>query len=160
MQTGLVHLHNFMRWVILILLLVSIFKAYAGWKGKKAFTAGDRKTWLFTLISAHLTLLIGLYQVAFGRYGMFNSNVHLPEGETVMKNKFFRFFWIEHPVAMILAIIFITLGYGMAKKTVSDEVKYRKAFLFFLIALLLILAAVPWPFRGADIGRPLFPGMN
>ena len=157
MDTGLLHLHNLLRWVISILLLLSIYKAYTGWKGKKTFSAGDRKTWLFTLISAHITLLIGLYQLAVGRYGIFKTS--LPEGESLMKNHFFRFYWIEHPEAMILSVVFITLGYGMAKKAVPDEVKYRKAFIFFLLALLLILAAVPWPFR-ADIGRPWFPGMN
>ena len=156
MQTGLVHLHNILRWVILILLLVSIGKSYSGWKNKKVFTPGDRKTWLFTLIFSHLTLLLGLMQVLFGRFGIFTSS--LPEGTSLMKDKFYRFFWIEHPTAMILAIVFITLGYGMAKKSVSDEVKYRKAFTYFMIALVLILVAIPWPFREI-VGRPLFPGM-
>jgi hypothetical protein len=156
MQTGLVHLHNILRWLILVFLLLSIIKSYSGWKNKKVFTNSDRKTWLFTLIVSHITLLIGLYQVFFGRYGIVTTS--LPEGTSVMKDKFYRFFWVEHPTAMILAIIFITLGYGMAKKQVSDEIKYRKAFTFFIIALVLILAAVPWPFREI-VGRPLFPGM-
>ena len=75
-----------------------------------------------------------------------------------MKDMFYRFFWMEHPVTMIGAIVFITLAHGMSKKQVADEVKYKKAFIFFLIAALLILAGVPWPFRGEIIGRPLFPG--
>ena len=156
MQTGLLHLHNLLRWVILILLLISILKAYTGWQNKKAFSPGDKKIWLFTMISAHITLLLGLYQVAFGRYGIFTTT--LPEGTSVMKDRFFRFFWVEHPVLMILAIVFITLAHGMAKKPVSDEEKYKKAFYYFLIALLLLAIAVPWPFREI-IGRPLFPGM-
>ena len=76
-----------------------------------------------------------------------------------MKDKFYRFYWIEHPFSMILAIVFITIGYGMAKKSVSDVVKYRNAFWFFTIALILILAGIPWPFRQL-IGRPWFPGMH
>jgi hypothetical protein len=74
-----------------------------------------------------------------------------------MKDTFYRFFWIEHPSIMIIAIVLITLGRGMAKKPVPDPIKYKKAFWYFFIALVLILAAVPWPFR--EIGRPLFPGM-
>ena len=157
MDTGLLHLHNLLRWVILVLLLISMFKAYSGWTGKKAFTPGVKKIWLFTMISGHITLLIGLYQVAFGRFGFLKTT--LPEGESFMKNKFFRFFWMEHPVTMILAIVFLTMAHGMAKKAVPDEVKYKKAFIFFLLALVLLLAGVPWPFRGLEIGRPLFPGM-
>lgn len=156
METGLLHLHNLLRWVILILLLASIIKAWRGWRGNKAFAAGDKKTWLFTMISGHITLLLGLYQVAFGRYGMFTTT--LPEGTRVMKDTFYRFFWVEHPLTMILAIVFLTMAHGMSKKAVSDEVKYKKAFLFFTVALVLILAGVPWPFREI-VGRPWFPGM-
>ncbi len=156
MQTGLIHLHNLLRWVILILLLISLVKAYTGWQSKKAFSPGDKKIWLFTMISAHITLLLGLYQVLLGRYGIINTT--LPEGISVMKDPFYRFFWVEHPVGMVIAIVLITLGHGMAKKQVSDEVKYRKAFYFFLIALVVILISIPWPFREI-IGRPLIPGM-
>lgn len=157
METGLLHLHNLLRWVILILLLISILKAFSGWKGNKAFAAGDAKIWLFTMIASHITLLLGLYQWLLGRYGLLSFSI--PEGTSRMKDPFLRFFQVEHPVSMLLAIILITLGRGMAKKSVDDAVKYRKAFVYFLVALLLLLAAVPWPFRGELIGRPLFPGM-
>jgi hypothetical protein len=156
MQTGLLHLHNFLRWVILILLLVSIYKAYSGWSAKKVFQIADKKLWLFTMIAAHITLLLGLYQTALGRYGIFTTN--LPEGSSVMKDRFFRFFWVEHPTTMIIAILLITLAYGVYKKQISDEEKYKKAFYYLLIALVLILAGIPWPFREI-IGRPYFPGM-
>ena len=156
MQTGLVHLHNILRWLILLFLIWSIVKSYSGWKNKKIFTNSDRRTWLLTLIFSHLTLLLGLIQVFFGRYGIFTTT--LPVGTSVMKDKFYRFFWIEHPTAMIIAIIFVTMAYGMAKKQVSDEVKFRKAFIFFTIALVLILIGIPWPFREV-VGRPLLPGM-
>lgn len=157
METGLLHLHNLLRWVIFILLLVSILKAYSGWKSKKTFSAGDAKIWLFTMIAAHITLLLGIYQWTIGRLGIFTTG-HASFAD-VMKDSNTRFFQVEHPVSMVLAIVFITLGRGMAKKDVSDETKYRKAFIFFLLAMILILAAVPWPFRGGVIGRPLFPGM-
>lgn len=156
MDTGLLHLHNILRWVILILLLASIVKAYAGWQSKKTFTDGDRRIWLFTLIAGHTTLLVGLYQWLWGRFGLLTTT--LPEGTSIMKDKFFRFFWVEHPLFTILSIVMITLGYGMAKKPISDEAKYKRAFWFFFIALLMIMVAVPWPFR-AGIGRPWFPGM-
>jgi hypothetical protein len=155
METGLVHLHNLLRWVILICLLAAIIRSYSGWQSKKTFAAGDRKLWLFTMIAAHITLLLGIYQWLFGRYGALVTD--LPAGTSVMKDAFYRFFWIEHPSIMIIAIVLITLGRGMAKKPVPDTTKYKKAFWYFFIALLLILAAVPWPFR--EVGRPLFPGM-
>ena len=156
MQTGLLHLHNLLRWIILVLLLLSILKSYTGMTSKKAFEASDKKIWLFTMIAAHVTLLLGLYQWLLGRYGLFTYVK--PEGVSMMKDPYLRFFQLEHPVSMILAILLITLGYGMAKKNVDDQTKYKKAFRYFVLALVLILAAVPWPFREL-VARPLFPGM-
>jgi threonine/homoserine efflux transporter RhtA len=76
----------------------------------------------------------------------------------MMKNAFYRFYQMEHPVTMLVAIVLITLGHGMAKKSVSDEVKYAKAFRYFLIALILIVLRTPWPYM-KEVGRSLFPGM-
>ena len=155
METGLLHLHNLLRWVILVLLVLSIVKAYTGSKTNRTFSPSDKKTWLFTMIAAHTTLLLGLYQWTLGRFGLFTFVK--PEGVSMMKDPTLRFFQMEHPVMMILSVVFITLGYGMAKKDVSDEIKYKKAFRYFIIASVLILVAVPWPFR--QVGRPWFPGM-
>jgi uncharacterized membrane protein len=149
----LVILHSWLRWILLILLLASIVKSFSGLSSKKALTAGDKKTWLFTMISAHTTLLIGLILLFFGTYGIAKG---VPEGVSVMKNSTYRFFWVEHPLMMLIAIVFITIARGQAKKSIPDAVKYKKAFWFFIIALLLILASIPWPFR-QEIGRPLIP---
>lgn len=149
----LVILHSWLRWILLILLLASIVKSFSGLSSKKALTAGDKKTWLFTMISAHTTLLIGLILLFFGTYGIAKG---VPEGISVMKNSTYRFFWVEHPLMMLIAVVFITIARGQVKKSIPDAVKYKKAFWFFIIALLLILASIPWPFR-AEIGRPLIP---
>jgi uncharacterized membrane protein (UPF0182 family) len=148
-------MHNLLRWIILILLLVSVVKSYMGWKSGKAFSAGDRKIWLFTMIAAHVTLLIGLYQWLAGRYGLLTHQ--RPEGVSMMKDGYYRFFQFEHPLTMIVAILLITMGYGVAKKHLSDSDKYRKAFQLFLLALILILLRTPWPFMDT-VGRGLFPG--
>ena len=150
----LIVLHSYLRWILLVLLLASIVKGLSGLGGKKALTAGDKKLWLFTMISAHTTLLIGLILLFFGTYGISKG---VPEGVSVMKNATYRFYWVEHPLMMIIAIVFITIGRGQAKKSIPDAVKYKKAFWFFVVALILILAAIPWPSR--EIGRPLLPGM-
>lgn len=150
----LVVLHSYLRWILLILLLASIFKGLSGLNGRKTLTAGDKKVWLFTMITAHITLLIGLILVFFGTYGISKG---VPEGISVMKNATYRFYWVEHPLMMLIAIVFITIGRGQAKKSIPDAVKYKKAFWFFVLALILILAAIPWP--GREIGRPLFPSL-
>ena len=147
----MIFLHNLLRWVLLLLLVFSVLRSFRGWQSKKPFAPGDGKVWLFTMIIAHTSLVIGLYLLLFGIHGILSSD--LPAGVSVMKDKYYRFFWVEHPFAMIVSILLITLGRGMAKKQVSDTVKYRRAFWFFFIALLLILASIPWPFREI-VGRP------
>lgn len=150
MELGLLHLHSFLRWVILILLVVNIVRHLSA--SNKPFTAGDKKLGLFLMISAHITLLIGLYQVIFGRFGWMN----LPEGTSVMKDAFWRFYLVEHPIGMIVGIVLITIGKGVARKPITDTAKHKKAALLFTIALIVIVAVIPWPFREI-VGRSLMP---
>ena len=157
MYTGLLYLHNLLRWVILLLLVIAIIKSFVGMNSNKPFTTADKRVGLFLMISAHLTLLIGLYQWLAGRYGILTTK--LPEGVDLMKNAFYRFYWIEHPVGMILTVALITIGRAQTKKNILDVLKYKRAFWFYLIALIIIIATVPWPFR-EPIGRPWFPGMH
>ncbi len=145
METGMLHLHSILRWIILLLLLVCLFQAISK-------STAVRKTSLWLLISAHLMLIVGVYQWVAGRYGI---NKGLPDGIELMKDKFYRFFWIEHPLLMILAIILITVARGKAK-----NLNYKSVTWLLIIALLAILAAVPWPFREiVGDGRTWFPGM-
>ena len=70
---GLLLLHSLLRWAIIILLLVAIVKSYTGMTAGKPFSAGDKKVGLFLMISAHTTLLVGLYLwFFFGPWGIAN----------------------------------------------------------------------------------------
>ena len=144
MDKGLLDLHNILRWIILLLLLITIFQAFS----KKQ---SIKRTSLWLLISAHTMFIIGLYQLFAGRYGI--TKVDLPAGESFMKNDFYRFYWLEHPLMMIIAIILITIARGKAK-----VLNYKATGWLLLIALLIILAAIPWPFR-QGVGGRWFPGM-
>jgi hypothetical protein len=155
MYQGLLHLHNFGRWVVIILLLVAIFKSLSGMTGNKAFTNGDKKTGLFLMISAHIMLLIGLYQW-FVRMGL--PIIQANGMKAVMQNPVLRFWAVEHMVGMLIGIILITIGRGSAKKNISDVEKHKRSFWFYLVAFIIIVASVPWPFR--EVARPLFPGMH
>ena len=153
MYTGLLHLHSFLRWVIIVLALIAIYRSYIGMTtAGKVFSAGDKKTGLFLMIAAHTTLLVGLYLWVAGPWGLANIR-NLGFGD-VMKDRVYRFFAIEHLTGMLIAIILITIGRGAAKKKIPDVAKYKRTFWFFLVALVIILVTVPWPFR-AGIGRPL-----
>lgn len=157
MYTGLLHLHNILRWVVLILLLVALVRHAMAMSNRRAYTSGDKKINLFLMIAAHIQLLIGLYQWFAGPLGLKNIN-NLGMGE-VMSNSAYRFWAVEHTLGMLIGIILITIGRGVGKKNLSDLTKHKRTFWFFFIALIVILVTVPWPFRD-EIARPLFPGAN
>lgn len=156
MYQGLLHLHNFGRWVVIILLFAAMLKSMSGMTGSKPFTPGDRKIGLFLMISAHIMLLVGLYQWIAGPWGL--PNIQEKGMQTIMHDKVFRFWAVEHITGMLVAIILITMGRGSAKKNIGDKAKHRRSFWFYFIAFIRIIATVPWPFR--EVGRPLFPGMH
>lgn len=145
MYKGLLDLHNVLRWVILILLLVSLFQAFTK-------SAGIKKSSLWLLISAHITLLVGLYQWIAGNLGL--KMIQNTGFSAVMKDGPSRFFAIEHLTGMLVAIILITIARGKAK-----VLNYKAAGWLYLIALIILLVTIPWPFR-EGIGRPWFPGMK
>ncbi len=155
MYTGMLHMHNLLRWVILVLLVIAVIRHFSGAASKRSISPADNKIDLFLLISAHITLVVGLYQWIVGPWGI-RLLQQIGFGE-VMKNSAYRFFAVEHFMAMITAVVLITVGRGAVKRGTDWRV-HKKAAWLFLIALVLVLAAVPWPFRG-EIARPLFPGM-
>jgi len=142
MLTGLTHMHSLLRWVILILLIYTLIRSFQGKAGKEA---------KFLTITSHIMLLIGLAQWFLGSWGLkLIQNVGMGE---VMKNASQRFFAVEHTFTMIIAIALITVGGVFVRKGKSN------AKWFYLIALILILMRIPWPFMEAGIARGWFPGM-
>jgi hypothetical protein len=144
MYNGLLHLHNVLRWVILILLLVAMFQAFTKNHGLK-------KTSLWLMITAHLTLVLGVSQWMIGDVGI--KMIQNAGFSAVMKDSAARFFAVEHFAGMLIGIILITVARGKAK-----VLNYKAASILYLIALIIILVTIPWPFR-EGIGRPWFPGM-
>ena len=55
-----------------------------------------------------------------------------------------RLLAVEHPVIMILAIVFITIGWSKHKKKIEDTAKFKTFAIFYGLALLLVLSRIPW----------------
>lgn len=147
----LVKLHSFLRWALLLLMVVSIVKAAMSLSGKNPYTPSDRKRTLFTMIAAHLQLVLGviLYMtstvVQAGRSNM----------AAAMKDTALRYWTVEHISMMIIAIVLITIGNIRSKKMDTDAGIYKQVLIWFGLALLVLMVAMPWPFR-AEIGRGWF----
>jgi hypothetical protein len=61
---------------------------------------------------------------------------------------------IEHPAAMVVALVLAHIGVARARRVRSSDEPGPSAW-YFTLAILLVLAVLPWPFL--DYGRPLMP---
>lgn len=123
--------HSGWRYIVLILLVLAIVQAVAGWLGKKPYTEGNRKLNVFTLISAHIQLLFGLVLYFLGEWFKADSSAALG-----------RYWKMEHIGMMVFAIILVTVGNARSKRGDDPAVKHRTIALYFGLALIMIIAAV------------------
>lgn len=148
------HAHSGLRWLVLIFAILAIVKAFMGMQKKSAFTNGDNKIGLFLTIVCDTQLLLGLALYFMGALGL-KTIQNMGMGE-VMKNSYARFFAVEHIFGMVIAIILFHIGRAKSKSAIDDYAKHKKAFMFYLIGLLIILATIPWPFRTGFEGNHWF----
>ncbi len=143
MYSFLLHLHSILRWVVLLLLLVAIFNSLVA--GSRPFIRSDARTGSILVIFADLMLLIGLALWYWGPRGY--SYIKSIGMSATMKDPVARFFAVEHLAGMLVAIILLHIGKAQGRKALSDKAKHRRTLVFYLLALLIILVSIPWPFR-------------
>lgn len=154
MATGMLHLHNVLRWVILIAGILAIVKAVMNLAANKPYSKGPGTVFVASL---HVQLILGfiIYGGLSGLAATFRASIGTAMGDAML-----RFWGMEHVVMMSLAAVVATIGSARARRAPTAQGKNKAARLFFTIAFVLILAAIPWPFRAAGIARGLFPGMS
>jgi hypothetical protein len=135
-------LHNLLRWIVLILGILVAVRAWLGWLGKKEWSERDRKLGSFFGISFDIQLLLGL--LLYFVVSPLMTQTILPNFGAAMQNGELRFFAVEHIVMMVLALVFAHLGSVLAKKATESTAKYRTAAIWFTLALVFLLAAIPW----------------
>ena len=143
-------LHDLFRWLILIVAFWTVISAVSGKITKREYTSGDSRANFFFMLGMDIQLLLGM--ILYFTNGWFESLKNIGES---MKDPMVRFFTMEHGLMMIIAWILVHAGRISVKKATSSQAKFKKTLIFFGIALLLILIAIPWPFREA-LARPWF----
>ncbi len=144
----LLHVHSVGRWIVMLLLIFAILNSLIA--GNRPYIRTDNRLGLLLTISADLMLLIGIYLWYAGEKGY--KTIESMGFSAAAKNAGTRFFAIEHLAGMLIAIILIHIGKSQGRKKISDRSKHRRTLIFYLLALLIILASVPWPFRGIGAG--------
>ncbi|MDZ7741404.1 MAG: hypothetical protein U5Q03_06570 [Bacteroidota bacterium] len=142
-------IHSILRWVIVIIALIVIFKSLAGWIGKKNYADSDNMLGLLLNSSLDLQLITGLVLYIF--LSPLTQTAFLDFG-SAMSNPVLRFFAVEHFLLMLIAIVLVHIGRVRVKKADTDVKKHKRSFIFYLIAFILILVSIPWPFMGYGQG--------
>lgn len=133
-------LHSYWAYIVLLVLVLATINALYKTFADKEYEAKDFRISLFTLITSHIQLLIGLILYFVSPWFKLWSEM----GGEVMGNSVARLYLVEHPFVNILAIAFITIGYSKHKKKLTSKSKLKTIALFYTIALVLLLSRIPW----------------
>jgi hypothetical protein len=143
-------IHSLLRWIVLLAAVVAAARAFGGWVGKKEWTELDGRLAMVLTMSVDLQVLAGLILYIF--LSPLTKTAFQDFG-AAMSNGVLRYWSVEHITLMIIAVGLVHAGRAMSSKASQPASKHMRAALFYGLATLLILLAIPWPFF--SYGRPL-----
>lgn len=146
---AILHVHSVGRWIVLLLLVFAILNSLIA--GNRPYIRTDNRLGLLLTIFADIMLLVGIYLWFAGPWGY--KQIEARGMAEVMKDPVSRFFAVEHLACMLIAIVLMHIGKAQGRKAISDKAKHRRTMIFYLLALLVILISIPWPFREIGTGR-------
>lgn len=141
MYTGFLHLHDVLRWLLLVSLAVTLVKYLAGWFGNQPWKKTDNILGIVFTSLMDLQLLTGLVLYFFLSP---ITKLALSDFGGAMKNADLRFYAVEHFAMMLIAVVLVHIGRAKSKKAKTDQGKFKIASIFFLISLVLMVLAIPW----------------
>ncbi|MFT5231217.1 MAG: heme/copper-type cytochrome/quinol oxidase subunit 2 [Planctomycetota bacterium] len=135
-------IHSFWAYLVVLAVAVATINALMGYLGKKEYQPKDFRIALFTLIVTHIQLLIGLIIYFVSPLGLqsFSTNGM----SEVMGNSLLRLYAVEHPLMMIITVVFITVGYSKHKTKLVSGPKFKMLAVFYTLGLLCLLSRIPW----------------
>jgi hypothetical protein len=139
--------HSLLRYGILLTVSVAAFAALRGYLTKGPIMVWERAIAIIAMVLCHVQLALGLvmYMMRWEKlHKNFRDEPHSPV---------FRFWKYEHIGIMILAILLVTLGRTLSKRAHTEQGKQLRVAIFYLLGLLLMLWAIPWPFTNMGLGR-------
>ncbi len=145
MYAFMLHLHNIMRWVVVLAAVAAIVMAWAGVFNRSAWTKPNANVGRLFSISFDVQVLIGILLYAW--LSPITTTAFSNMG-AVMSNSVQRFFVVEHLLLMVVAAVLVHIGVARGRKTNAT----LQPAIFYTVALIAVIAAIPWD-------RALLPGM-
>ena len=136
-------LHSGLRWFVLILALSVVLRCLASWRSTRAWSNADERLHAAFVWSLRAQFILGallyLWLSPITKAFFANLPVAMKVGEL-------RFFGLEHVVMMVLAVAIADSGRARSKRISDPQKRRRRVFVVSSIPLVLMLAAIPWPF--------------
>jgi hypothetical protein len=139
-------LHSLIRWLVLIAGILAAGRAVIGWLRQADWTGLDNRLGLFFMIGVDIQVLLGLVLYLF--LSPITAEAFTDFG-AAMADADVRFYAVEHVLLMVVVLALVHMGRALPKKVESAAKKHQRAAILFSIALIAVLAAIPW-------SRPLF----
>ncbi len=151
MYSTLLSLHSLIRWLVVVFLVYTLYRAFVGYTRNKTFSKADNAFRHWTATVAHIQLMIGIIL-----YTQSPIVKHFwTDTKTASQNLELTFYGLLHIVFMLTAIVAVTIGSALAKRRSTDKEKFKTLLVWFFIALILIFIAIPWTFSPLS-ARPNF----
>ena len=131
------HSHSGIMWLVITMLFVSVLLSMLKFI-KKCDKPKDyfAKLFLFTKWAMYVQALLGIALLFTSHSVSYESGF--------MKNEQLRFYGIEHPLMMLIAIGLVAIGLFKSKKKEDIIAKNKTVFIFYAIALLIMGFMIPW----------------
>jgi hypothetical protein len=133
-------LHGVLRWVVVGTAVWAIARPAEKRPGALFVASLD------TQVLLGLLLYFALSPITRAALASIGTAMHVHE---------LRFWAIEHPSSMLLALVLAHVGRVRARRAPSAEIAAKRWRLFAALALVAVLAGTPWP--GLPYGRGLLP---
>lgn len=133
-------IHSWLRWAVLAAGVAAVARG-----GTRDSSTGR---WFTILLDVQMLIGLLLYFVLSPF-----TKAALNDFGGAMGNSQLRFFAVEHAFGMLIGLVLAHIGTAKIKKAAAER-RGKMAMLFYGLALLAILASIPWP--GMPAGRPLF----
>ena len=147
MYSFVLGLHNIWRWIVLIVGVWAVFLVWRGWLGRRQWTPAEaRATRVFTVV-LDVQFLLGL--LLFAVFSPLTRQGFSDFGGA-MRDAPVRYFLLEHPLIMLIAIAAAHIGAVQVRRSSSDAERFQKASLLFGLSLAAVAGFIPW-------ARPLIP---
>lgn len=152
MFDALLATHSIVRWLVLLAGAAAVALAWRGRLGGGPWSTSDDRAGRWFTVGMDVQLVLGLILYAVSP----TTRQALGDMGAAMGDAALRFWSVEHGLLMVVAVVLTHIGRARSRRADGAAAKHRAAVLWYTLAFVAVLAAIPWPFRAA-VGRALLP---